>query len=621
MMQLTATSTPRARPWRNTLIEMQCLGPRSGRTANMTTKMPTFQSFIAWQKKTREAFAERYGGAEMAETILNLGVASFGHVLAESEEEEMAEDDRALARGLREAGITGITSDLLHTSKRILAARQDDRPFVMAFAGYSTTVGRGNYFNQSYPFVAERILREPMLELLGDGTNSGKFIVRNAGIGGIPSFPYGWCLENFLGSDADVVSWEFTLNEAGGIPGGLEAYVRHVSSMPNVPKLIVKDSPKARGRLEVLRKYSKKNVLRDAVAVYSDLAAEDFVSMKKEERPPGFKNWEEFGAPPGSPGQVKWHPTHQEHALYGWMIAMHILTSMELAAKLINLGLDKRTFTFKSPLLPRPLFPPHNTDEKPISVLVGDPIDGPLQEPTSPWLLNRVSCRTSFEPHLKDEGTLKDIVVSGLAPEKVDILLPKGMMTYGKGWVWDIGDSERKAKNRLTVHDGGLGFIDSKTALYGLPISGMLNLWLPWEGTTGGWQATHHTPSVGDRASKWFKSFVICEVNEKRTAKECKMDTDVDYFVGGASAASKVEKIVAPGVQYLTKDICVQVDVHSTSTLSSRPDDGSGSSSITGSGNVGLSVDVKVTGFLTLKDGACSISHVVWEQLGTSRSI
>lgn len=61
-------------------------------------------------------------------------------------------------------------------------------------------MGRGNYFNQSYPFVLEEILKEPM-KLIGIDLQ-----VRNAAIGGVPSFPYAWCLENFLSPDADVVS-------------------------------------------------------------------------------------------------------------------------------------------------------------------------------------------------------------------------------------------------------------------------------------------------------------------------------------------------------------------------------------------------------------------------------
>lgn len=42
----------------------------------------------------------------------------------------------------------------------------------------------------------ERILSDPM-KMLGIDLD-----VRNAAIGGIPSFPYGWCLKNFLGSGA-----------------------------------------------------------------------------------------------------------------------------------------------------------------------------------------------------------------------------------------------------------------------------------------------------------------------------------------------------------------------------------------------------------------------------------
>ena len=78
----------------------------------------------------------------------------------------------------------------------MITARIEKRPFKIAFGGYSVTVGRGNYFDQSYPFVMERILKDPM-KMLGIDLD-----VRNAAIGGIPSFPYGWCLKNFLGSGA-----------------------------------------------------------------------------------------------------------------------------------------------------------------------------------------------------------------------------------------------------------------------------------------------------------------------------------------------------------------------------------------------------------------------------------
>lgn len=93
--------------------------------------------------------------------------------------------------------------EVARTAERILQAKEANRAFKMSFGGYSITVGRGNRFEQSYPFVMERILKAPM-EALGID-----LVVRNAAIGGTPSFPYGWCLKNLLGEDSDVVSWEF----------------------------------------------------------------------------------------------------------------------------------------------------------------------------------------------------------------------------------------------------------------------------------------------------------------------------------------------------------------------------------------------------------------------------
>jgi hypothetical protein len=35
----------------------------------------------------------------------------------------------------------------------------------------------------------------------------------------VPSFPYGWCLKNFLGEDSDAVSWDFSMNEGDNADG------------------------------------------------------------------------------------------------------------------------------------------------------------------------------------------------------------------------------------------------------------------------------------------------------------------------------------------------------------------------------------------------------------------
>jgi hypothetical protein len=165
----------------------------------------------------RQDFAKRYGGETAARAILERGMSTFAD------------------------------TDVHHTACRIRDAKDLGRPFKFAFGGYSVTVGRGNLFRQSFPLVMERILKRPF-DVLGVDLQ-----VRNAAIGGIPSFPYGWCMENFWGLDADVVSWDYSMNEAGGVPQGLEAYIRHTMMLDHAPKLIVKDTHMAEARRGILK--------------------------------------------------------------------------------------------------------------------------------------------------------------------------------------------------------------------------------------------------------------------------------------------------------------------------------------------------------------------------------
>jgi hypothetical protein len=177
----------------------------------------TEDSFWKIAATMRQDFATRYGGETAARAILERGMSTFA-------------------------------DDNMHpTACRIRYAKEQGRPFKFAFGGYSVTVGRGNLFHQSFPLVMERILKRPF-DVLGVDLQ-----VRNAAIGGIPSFPYGWCMENFWGRDADVVSWDYSMNEAGGIPQGLEAYIRHTMMLDRAPKLIVKDTHMAEARRDILK--------------------------------------------------------------------------------------------------------------------------------------------------------------------------------------------------------------------------------------------------------------------------------------------------------------------------------------------------------------------------------
>ena len=120
-----------------------------------------------------------------------------------------------------------------------------------------------------------------------------ELVVRNSAIGGIPSFPYGFCLPNFLGMDADVVSWDYGMNEGNGAEA-FESYLRHsISTLPKRPMMIMLDT-KAR-RVDMLKKYFDNGSLMDSIAVgRADVAVNKHILEKAEsDRPEGFQKWDE----------------------------------------------------------------------------------------------------------------------------------------------------------------------------------------------------------------------------------------------------------------------------------------------------------------------------------------
>ena len=194
--------------------------------------------------RLRKQFALDYGGENAARYLIHSSVTSF-----EPSNDRISHDntDRAFHK---DSYLSNIPSGLKHTALRLLRARAENRPFKIGFGGYSVTTGRGNYFHQSYPLVLEELLANAM-KLLGIQLH-----VRNAAIGGVPSYPYGWCLDIFLGDDVDVHSWDYSMNEPGGVAGGLEAYIRHGLSLTRRPMLIVKDTSRsyAGDRYDILQR-------------------------------------------------------------------------------------------------------------------------------------------------------------------------------------------------------------------------------------------------------------------------------------------------------------------------------------------------------------------------------
>jgi len=545
----------------------------------------------------RNEFYTRYGGKEESLAMLKRGLRTF-----EKTDGKGGSDEHSSSK------LEGLAFDgesARATAYRLLNVmidnehhyQQEQGEFVMAFAGYSVTVGRGNHFSQSFPFILESILK-PILELPPFNI---KLIVRNSAIGGIPSFPYGWCLQNFLGEDAHAISWDYGMNEGNGA-GGLESYVRQSLMMPNAPPLFILVDLK-RPRLDVLHKYVNMGYLSDPIALGGKEAVnKQLLALPEKDRPVGLQQWDEWGAPKGSPGQSPWHPKKMEHELMGWLLGMYLLDAVDVALSILETDENWREKLLHDRQYPNSamgdasqngevILPPPITDVS--STGVTSLLHGaPLESDATKWHMHRISCRTSFLPNIS--GHLDSIVLSGVTKDEEDMLQPRDDSLFNGGWVMDVGSVERETKVKVEKV-GGLGYIDMKTALYGIPSSGTLKLWLPYE-------LKGKTTMDNDAATNYFNAVVLCEVNEKRTDKECNMLTDLTFLVGDAAVPKESVSQIKGVASYLKKDICIHVGIPIEAKVSSK-DQG-----------FGLTVDVTVSGSgVTRESGACSISHVIWE--------
>lgn len=506
-----------------------------------------------------------------------------------------------------------------YTARRIIDASKKKRPFVFAFSGYSITVGRGNFFRQSFPFVMEEILKEPLQQIFGV-----PLIVRNAAIGGIPSFPYGFCMEHFLGKDPDVISWDYSMNEGAKDSSVLEAFIRQsTKQLPKRPMIIMLDTNKI--RMDLLKEYSSRGWIHDAIAIgKKDILDENIFHSKN--LPTGFKDWDEFGAPKSCPGRGSWHPKKQEHAMIGWIIAMHFINAMERAVEILkhdpnpapdsDIG-DKSGpgNKFSEPVSRK--LPPN--DEKVTDLLFGHRAGSDDNE----YIIKKLSCRTSFLPATDHEKTLTSVVVDGMADGDLDIMIDRTDDRYKKGWVLDVSKIERDTKRKVE-NCGGLGYIDMKIALYGIPESETLRLWLPFEGQSHdhrdhGSRSTTHKEIT---ARHWFDDIIICEANEKRGTKACQLDQDIEIIVGGIPITTIHS--VNGAAEYLKRKTCFNVGIPETSNLVAYRDvktlEGKSLPKTTklrfGSirdDALGIIVDIVTKPHVTRTNGACCLSHIVWE--------
>ncbi|KAL7503421.1 hypothetical protein ACHAXN_001231 [Cyclotella atomus] len=533
----------------------------------------------------RNEFYNRYGGKEEATAMLSRGLKSFAKQSSSSKDIDSVFTHDSL-KGTATRFLSLLKEHELHPP----SGNNTSVPFILSFGGYSVTVGRGNHFSQSFPFVFQRIIRPLLLSSLNID-----LIIRNSAIGGIPSFPYGWCLPNFLGRDSHGISWDYGMNEGNG-GEGLESYLRNgLSNIKQVlPMFVMVDMKKT--RMNVLQYYVENGSLVDPLALgrASDAVKnkEWLDSKKQKQRPIGFQNWEEWGAPKGAPGQSPWHPKKMEHELMGWMLAMYFVDSVEMALEMMNNHEDwKESLTYpdnvKEAILPPPMTDVTGTG---VPTLLHGVRNG------NTWKMPRVSCRTSFLPNIS--GHLESIIVSGLTKDDEDMIKPRADSLFDGGWVMDIGKMERETKEKVNKY-GGLGYIDMKTSLYGIQSSGVLKLWLPHED----YESTKINAKNGYTvATEYFQSTVFCEVNEKRGSKECNMLSDLEFRIGGTTISKDHVKQIHGVASYLKKDICIHVEIPTSAQVSFRD------------AKPGLDVEMSVVNSeVSRENGACSISHVIWQ--------
>jgi hypothetical protein len=146
----------------------------------MFQQKPDFSAYHRNSEAIKQEFYRRYGGKENALLLLQKTILTFTpNIPQSSPSTESIDGDTATTTTTTTT--TTIDYGLNHTAKRIIYALTTNQPLVLSFGGYSITVGRGNYFNQSYPLVLESILKDAVKSL-----GIPHFEVRNAAIGGIP---------------------------------------------------------------------------------------------------------------------------------------------------------------------------------------------------------------------------------------------------------------------------------------------------------------------------------------------------------------------------------------------------------------------------------------------------
>ena len=545
-----------------------------------------YAAFIASADRIREDFAERWGGENAARAVLEKGLSTFAPTSTVSS--------------------TDIPEGIRYTASRIFNAQKSGKPFKISFAGAAAVSGRGNYFAESFPSVLAGVLVEPFQQM------GIELEVRNGAIAGISSFPYGWCLNNFLGDDADVVSWDPEMTNRGDTNAAFEAYLRNAITMKHSPMLVVREYAYTESRRELLQKYVDLGAMSDPVVINVEAAVAPFKDLDESILPLGYEQWLDFGGPDSAPGKTRTNLSLKQHELVGEMLSMYFLAAAELAlahrlkatpSDIFDVGPTSKPH-YKHFLLPLPQTSDLEYDgvSRNMTMMFGSPVPADQH-----WYMNDVHCRTSFDPVLS--GGLDEIILHGSSAEDIDLLRPRGPMLYNQHWVLDYGPVAKNLASSAVQYN--FGYQDRRKGYFGVQPSKNLTMFLPYQLNDS---ITKYKQLEKKKPSEVYKSVIVCEVNERAN---CKMASDVTYMLGGEGVKAKV--VEANGASYNGRKLCVSLSIPEDAAWFTRKEIKEGGGLLrhkTTQEETGLILDISVSNNLLFwKEGPCSVSHVIWEQV------
>ena len=103
--------------------------------------------------------------------------------------------------------------------------------FIASFGGSSVTAGHDSYFHEAYPQVFYDTMKPVFASL------QVELVVRNQALGNNPCYPYDACTATHLGDDADLVTWEQSMN-CGRDPRPVESFTRSAAAARKRPTVV-----------------------------------------------------------------------------------------------------------------------------------------------------------------------------------------------------------------------------------------------------------------------------------------------------------------------------------------------------------------------------------------------